>query len=167
MRCTCRLAGNCGKSVIFERFVKKCIMEDKDTIPLFRLGIFPESGHAVTLGDIAVIDDNLDGAEDSHAECIKAVFPTKLLISVSIYCFGGSMAMTLNRKEYVIHANECFFSLPGMIAEDVRQTEDCRVLAIGMTPDLLGRTPSKGVETTRKWLMNRGEPVVVHFSEEV
>lgn len=142
-------------------------MESTDTMPLVKLGILPRSGHEITLGDIAVIDDNMDMPAVHRADRPGTVFPIKFLINFVIYCTEGGITLTLNNKEYDLHANECLFCTQGLIVEDISWTEDFKVVVLCGAQDFLGKSPTKAVEIIRKWMLYMKDPAIIRFSDEI
>ena len=41
------------------------------------------------------------------------------------------------------------------------------MIVIAAAQDFLGKSPMKGTETARKWMIQKGEPSVIHFPDEI
>lgn len=139
-----------------------------DTLPQIRLGMLKASDHAVILNDVIIIDDNLDfepGDRRNRAPIDKPL-PTKILVALCICCIEGTIDMTLNQTEYHLEKNDCVLGMPGFIAERLKMSGQCKVIVIAAGLDFLTKSPMKGVEAARKWLIHKGVPTVVHFPEE-
>lgn len=141
----------------------------EDILPKIRLGIFRPSDHALTFDDIALIDDNLDlePYDRNIGAPIDTSLPTKILMVVCMTCVEGSVDLTLNQADFHMERNDLLLGTPGFIAEKIKMSENCRIIIFTTSNDLLSKSPLKGAETVRKWLIQHGGPVVIHLGEEL
>lgn len=139
-----------------------------DTLPQIKLGMLQSSEHAISVGNAALIDDNLDLAADDRniGAPMEKPMPTKILVSPCILCTDGQMDFTLNQKTYHLTKNDCLLGMPGFIAEKISMSRDCRIIVIATSHEFFGKSPMRGSVTVRKWLIQNGEPAVLRFSEE-
>lgn len=142
--------------------------KNKEVLPKIRLGMFRTSSHALAFDDIALIDDNLDLAPDDRniGAPIDSPLPTKILMAIYMICVEGTVDLTLNQKNFHLEKNDMLLGTPGFIAEKVKLSEGCRIVIFTTSNDLLTKSPLKGSETTRKWLVQQGGPVMLHLGEE-
>lgn len=143
--------------------------KNKDVLPKIRLGIFRPSEHALTFDNIALIDDNLELERHDRniGAPIDTPLPTKILMVVCLTCVEGSIDLTLNQADFHMERNDLLLGTPGFIAEKIKMSENCRIIIFTTSNDLLAKSPLKGAETVRKWLIQQGGPVVIHLGEEL
>lgn len=146
---------------------KYIIEESTNALPHLDIGILPKSGHEMVLGNMAVINDNLERTPDCKEVRENTLkLPMKMLISSTLYCISGSTDVRINQSDYHIEPNSCLFIMPGAIIEKFSIISDCKVIVIHSAMKFAGKVPFKGVETARKWLVNSGSPaVLVNFSQ--
>ncbi len=140
-----------------------------DTLPQIKLGMLQASEHAIIVNDVIIIDDNLDLKPEDRKMRPRHTdkpLPTKILVALCICCIDGSIDMTLNQTDYHLEKHDCLLGMPGFIAEKMEMSGQCKVVVIAAALDFLVKSPMKGVETARKWLISKGIPSVVHFPEE-
>ncbi len=144
------------------------ITKNSDILPQIKLGMLQPSEHAITFGNAALIDDNLDLQMNDReiGAPIDRPLPTKVMVAPSIICVNGCMDFTLNQKDYHLSANDCLIAMPGFIAEKISMSEDCKIIAIATSHELFGKSPMKGSTTLRKWLIQNGAPSVLNLPQE-
>ena len=144
------------------------ITNPSDTLPQIKLGMLQPSAHAITFGNAALLDDNLDYPKEDReiGAPIDRPLPTKVMVAPSIICVDGSMDFTLNQRDYHLSANDCLIAMPGFIAEKISMSEDCRIIAIATSHEFFGKSPMKGSTTLRKWLIQNGAPSVLNLPQE-
>ncbi len=139
------------------------------SLPKIRLGMFQPSGHALTFENIAIIDDNLDmePGDRNIGAPIDGPLPTKILVALYLTCVEGSIDLTLNQQNFHLEKNDVLLGMPGFIAEKVSLSNDCKVVLIATSNDFMTKSPMKGSETVRKWLIRHGGPAVLHLNDEI
>ena len=77
-------------------------MDNSGIIPKIRLGMFQPSGHALTLDNIAIIDDNLELAQDDRniGAPTEKPLPNKILVALYMVCVEGEVELTLNQQNF-------------------------------------------------------------------
>lgn len=139
------------------------------TLPQIKLGMLQASDHAIIFDKIAIIDDNLDPEQKDKriGAPVNKPLPTKILVGIFLMCIEGSIDLKLNQTEYHMEKNDCLLGMPGFIAERITMSGQCRMIVIAAAQDFLGKSPMKGTETARKWMIQKGEPSVIHFPDEI
>ncbi len=140
-----------------------------DSLPQIKLGMLQASEHAIIVNDVIIIDDNLDlKPEDKllRSRHPDKPLPTKILVALCLCCIEGSIDMTLNQTDYHLEKYDCLLGMPGFIAERMEMSGQCKVVVLAAALDFLVKSPMKGVETARKWLISKGIPAVIHFPAE-
>lgn len=139
------------------------------TLPQIKLGMLQASDHAIIFDKIAIIDDNLDPEQKDKriGAPVNKPLPTKILVGICLMCIEGSIDLKLNQTEYHMEKNDCLLGMPGFIAEHISMSGECKMIVIAAAQDFLGKSPMKGTETARKWMIQKGEPSVIHFPDEI
>lgn len=143
-------------------------LQNTDNVPQVTLGMFRPSGHAVAIGNVMVIDDNLDRAPgDRRIGAPVDALPTKIMASLTLLCTEGTMEVVINQKLFHLERGCCLMCLPGFIAEKVKMSEDCRMVIMAAAHHLYGKSPMKAPETIRKWLLQQGSPSMVTLPDSL
>ena len=93
--------------------------KDNESVTRVKFGNFRLSENAITVGDIVVLDDNLDSdwAEMKPDNPRKKDVPAKLMAAFCIICLEGKMSFTINQKDYELVRNCGLICMPGAIVD--------------------------------------------------
>ena len=149
--------------------MKENNMDNSGIIPKIRLGMFQPSGHALTLDNIAIIDDNLELAQDDRniGAPTEKPLPNKILVALYMVCVEGEVELTLNQQNFHMKKDDLLVCMPGFITEKVWMSKDCKIIIIATSNDSITKSPLKGSEAIRKWLMRQGGPAVLPLGDEL
>lgn len=144
-------------------------MDNSGIMPKIRLGMFQPSAHALTLDNIAIIDDNLELAPDDRniGAPTEKPLPNKILAAIYMVCVEGEVELTLNQQNFHMKKDDLLVCTPGFIAEKVWMSKDCKIIIIATSNDSITKSPFKCSEAVRKWLMRQGGPAVLPLGDEL
>lgn len=143
-------------------------LQNTDNVPQVKLGMFRASEHAIAIGNLMVIDDNLDlSPENRRIGAPVDALPTKVMASLTLLCTEGYMDAIIDQKQYHLERGCCLMCLPGFIAEKVNMSEDCRMIIMATAHHFYGKSPMKAPETIRKWLIQQGSPCMIHLPDNL
>lgn len=138
-----------------------------DALPQLKLGMIKVPEHAIYFENVAIVDDNLDCDSDGQKENTgqERPIPLKILIAISLICVEGSIDIKINQTEYHLVKNDILLGMPGFIIEDIKFSGNYKAIMIATSKDFLGKSPLKGAETARKWLLQKGSPTTIHLPQ--
>ena len=94
--------------------MKENNMDNSGIMPKIRLGMFQPSAHALTLDNIAIIDDNLELAQDDRniGAPTEKPLPNKILVAIYMVCVEGEVELTLNQQNFHMKKDDCWCACP-------------------------------------------------------
>ena len=131
--------------------MKENNMDNSGIIPKIRLGMFQPSGHALTLDNIAIIDDNLELAQDDRniGAPTEKPLPNKILVALYMVCVEGEVELTLNQQNFHMKKDDLLVCMPGFITEKVWMSKDCKIIIIATSNDSITKSPSENGSCAR------------------
>ena len=148
---------------IFE--VLQLVKKMTDTLPQIKFEMLPVTNRALSIENVAIIDDNFEPVAGARPKNQK--FPFKVLMGLSIFCVEGAITMRLNQKEYILKKNDLLVALPGFIMEHIEFTPKTKTIMAATATNLFGKSPMKSNEYIRKWLLRQDGPAIIHIPDEI
>ncbi len=143
--------------------------KENDSVKRVKFGNFKLSEHAICVGDIVVLDDNLDSdwAEMKPDNPRKKDVPAKLMAAFCIICLEGKMSFTINQKDYELVRNCGLICMPGAIVEHIVFTPDCKLIIGAISERNFGKAIMQSAGIVRKWLIKNNGIGIVNYPESV
>lgn len=131
------------------------------------LPMLSRSSRAVLFEDEFMLADNFDmegGYDEVSLRLINSSHPFKSNFTMTLFCVGGYIRITMNLKEYTLRAGDLLIAVPDSIGECIEISTDCK---IGFMASV-GKRYMNGDDSTLsllfvKYLMNNS---LVHLPDE-
>ena len=143
--------------------------KENKSVRRIKFGNFQVSDNAIMVGDIVVLNDNLDrNIEDLSADAMKKKeAPAKLMMAFCIICLNGNIHVKINQEDFDISRNSGLICMPGAIAEYIHFSDDCKFIIGAISERNFGKAIMQSADIVRKWLIKNAGLGVVHYPESV
>ncbi|MGM9740863.1 MAG: helix-turn-helix domain-containing protein [Candidatus Cryptobacteroides sp.] len=143
--------------------------KENESVRRIKFGNFHLSENAISVGDVVVIDDNIDRdwGEIRPESAKKKDAPAKLMMAFCIICLEGKFCVTLNQERYELSRNCGLICMPGAIAEHIQFSEDCKFIIGAISERNFGKAIMQSAGIVRKWLIKNNGLGIVQYPESV